>query len=457
MPSIRRFLLINLLLAITLTTYVTLVGNYYIDQREIQKHLDFLMSQYAYSLQALLNDEDLETHHQEIQQQLDAVPKFTKNSFDQGNYQLIIWDKNQKVLLHTAHAPALSLQSFHPGLVDAYREGETWRVFTLPAKKSGRYNISVIENYNIRNDLAQRITRDDIYVMLITYPLCGLLIWIIIGRGLSILRKVESEVADRAPSHLEPVSIEYVPVEIKPLIDELNRLFFRLQLAIDREKRFSADAAHELRTPLAALKTQTQIAMRVTDPAELKQILTNVIVGVDRCTHVIQQLLTLSKLAPEADTINDSIHVNLVKLTAEVVAQLAPFAVDKNVEIFLESEKENISVMGNVTALSILVRNLVDNAIRYTPSGGVVKVAIDVTIKNVILRVIDNGPGIPPELHERVFERFFRVLGTKASGSGLGLSIVQQIARLHNATLELGSPEAGTGLEIRVLFPMTYS
>lgn len=457
MPSIRRFLLINLLLAITLTTYVTLVGNYYIDQREIQKHLDFLMSQYAYSLQALLNDEDLETHHQEIQQQLDAVPKFTKNSFDQGNYQLIIWDKNQKVLLHTAHAPALSLQSFYPGLVDAYREGETWRVFTLPAKKSGRYNISVIENYNIRNDLAQRITRDDIYVMLITYPLCGLLIWIIIGRGLSILRKVESEVADRAPSHLEPVSIEYVPVEIKPLIDELNRLFFRLQLAIDREKRFSADAAHELRTPLAALKTQTQIAMRVTDPAELKQILTNVIVGVDRCTHVIQQLLTLSKLAPEADTINDSIHVNLVKLTAEVVAQLAPFAVDKNVEIFLESEKENISVMGNVTALSILVRNLVDNAIRYTPSGGVVKVAIDVTIKNVILRVIDNGPGIPPELHERVFERFFRVLGTKASGSGLGLSIVQQIARLHNATLELGSPEAGTGLEIRVLFPMTYS
>lgn len=454
MPSIRRFLLINLLLAITLTTYVTLLGNYYIDQREIQKHLDLLMGQYAYSLRAIINESDITGRDESIQKQLDAMPQLSANQAEQGNYQLIIWDKAKKVILHTESAPLGIVAGLKPGWVDANYEGETWRVYTLAPKLGGQYAISVIENYNIRNDLAQRITRDDIYVMLLTYPLCGLLIWIIIGRGLNVLRRVEKEVANRAPTHLDPVSNEGVPVEIKPLIDELNRLFLRLQLAIDREKRFSADAAHELRTPLAALKTQTQIALRVTDPDELKQILTNVITGVDRCTHVVQQLLTLSKLAPEADVINDSIHVNIVKLAAEVVAQLAPFAVDKSLDIFLEADKEDLVVVGNVTALSILMRNLVDNAIRYTPSGGTVKVAIVGNGKSVILKVIDNGPGIPLDLHERVFERFFRVLGNKSPGSGLGLAIVQQIARLHHASVELDVPEGGVGLEIRVIFPV---
>ncbi len=458
MPSIRKFLLINLLLTITLTTYVTLVGNYYIDQKEIQKHLDMLMSQYAFSLQALLSHEDIPQHYKEIQKQLNEVPKLAKEYIDsrQSNYQILIWDRSGSLLLHSANAPHIALKDYRPGYSDVYADGKPWRVFSLAGQHT-QYNISVLEGYDIRNDLAQRITRDDIYVMLITYPLCGLLIWVIIGRGLNILRKVANEVANRAPSHLVPVNIEYVPVEIKPLIDELNRLFLRLQLAIEREKRFSGDAAHELRTPLAALKTQTQVALKATDPIELRHILLNVISGVDRCTHVIQQLLTLSKLAPEADTINDSIQVSLVKLTAEVIAQLAPIALDKNVEIVLDAEKESIAVMGNVTALSILVRNLVDNAIRYTPSGGFVRVDIFTTPDSVVLKVIDNGPGIPPELRERVFERFFRVLGNKSPGSGLGLAIVQQIARLHNAELVLADPPGGHGLEVRVSFPVAYS
>lgn len=458
MPSIRKFLLINLLLTITLTTYVTLVGNYYIDQKEIQKHLDLLMSQYAFSLQALMSHDEIPQSYKFIQKRLNEIPALAKNFVDiqESNYQILIWSKDGKLLLHSANAPHLASAHSRQGFGDVYADGKPWRVFSLTDDRSP-YNISVLEGYDIRNDLAQRITRDDIYVMLITYPLCGLLIWVIIGRGLNILRRVANEVANRAPSHLIPVDIEHVPVEIKPLIDELNRLFLRLQLAIEREKRFSGDAAHELRTPLAALKTQTQVALKASDPVELRHILLNVITGVDRCTHVVQQLLTLSKLAPEADTINDSINVNLVKLTAEVVAQLAPIALDKHVEIVLEAERENIAVMGNVTALSILVRNLVDNAIRYTPSGGAVMVVIVTLSDSVVLKVIDNGPGIPPELRERVFERFFRVLGNTAPGSGLGLAIVQQIARLHNAQVELATPEFGTGLEVRVYFPIVYS
>lgn len=458
MPSIRKFLLINLLLTITLITYITLVGNYYIDQKEIQEHLDLLMSQYAFSLQALLSHEDIPQHYNEIQIRLNEVPNRAKNfiTIHESNYQMLIWNKDGNLLLHSAGAPHISVINYKQGFSDVYADGKPWRVFSLESIDA-KYNISVLEGYDIRNDLAQRITRDDIYVMLITYPLCGLLIWVIIGRGLNVLRRVANEVANRAPSHLAPVSIEHVPVEIKPLIDELNRLFLRLQLAIEREKRFSGDAAHELRTPLAALKTQTQVALRASDPVELRHILLNVISGVDRCTHVIQQLLTLSKLAPEADTINDSINVNLVKLTAEVVAQLAPVALDKRVEIVLDAEKETISVMGNVTALSILVRNLVDNAIRYTPSGGFVRVEIMTTAHHVLLKVIDNGQGIPSELRDRVFERFFRVLGNKSPGSGLGLAIVQQIARLHNAEVELLDPEGHQGLEVRVSFPIVYS
>ncbi|MBI5448517.1 MAG: two-component sensor histidine kinase [Gammaproteobacteria bacterium] len=457
MPSIRKFLLINLLLTITLTTYVTLVGNYYIDQKEIQAHLDILMSQYAFSLQALLGHEDIPQHAKEIQTNLNAVPERAKDflRIHESNYQMLVWRKNGSLLLHSVNAPQISASNYPQGFHDVYAEGKPWRAFALNSLDA-KYKILVLEGYDIRNDLSQRITRDDIYMMLVTYPLCGFLIWVIIGRGLNILRRVANEVANRAPSHLAPVSIDNVPVEIKPLIDELNRLFLRLQLAIEREKRFSGDAAHELRTPLAALKTQTQVALKATDPIELRHILLNVISGVDRCTHVIQQLLTLSKLAPEADTINDSINVNLVKLTAEVVAQLAPIALDKQVEIVLEAQKEVLPVMGNVTALSILVRNLVDNAIRYTPSGGFVHVEIMKKAQHIVLEVLDNGPGIPTELRERVFERFFRVLGNKSPGSGLGLAIVQQIARLHNAQVVLSDPPHGSGLKVSVSFPIVY-
>src|SRR3990167_666665 len=386
MPSIRKFLLINLLLVITLVTYVTLVGNYYVDQKEIQKHLDLLMSQYAFSLQALIAHENIPQNAKDIQKKLNNIPNLAKNFIDvkESNYQILIWDKKGNLLLYSAAAPKISFKNLHEGFGDVYANGQPWRMFSLFNHYS-KYNIAVLEGYDIRNELAQSITRDDIYIMLITYPLCGFLIWIIIGRGLSVLNKGAK------------------------------------------------------------------------DPSELRYILMNVISGVDRCTHVVQQLLTLSKLSPEANAINDSIEVNLVKLTAEVVAQLAPVALEKDVEIVLNSEKGVVYVFANATALNILIRNLVDNAIRYTPSGGFVKVEIEVDQKNIILKVVDNGAGIPEELRERVFERFYRVLGNVSSGSGLGLAIVQQIANLHNAKIELLTPVSGQGLEVRVYFPKIFS
>lgn len=300
--------------------------------------------------------------------------------------------------------------------------------------------------------LARRITQNDLYIMLLVLPLSGLLIWLIIGKGLNSIKVVTNEVAHRAPTRLEPVDIEAVPVEIKPLVDALNHLFLRLQEAFEREKRFAGDAAHELRTPLAALKTQTQVALKTADITEQRKILQRVVVGVDRCAHVVQQLLILSRLVPEASELEDTTKFDLSKLAAEIIAQIGHIALEKDLDIELIAEKSAL-IVGNPTAIGILIRNLVDNAIRYTPEGGAIDVLVENKPRGVLLAVIDNGPGIPEELHERVFERFYRILGHKSPGSGLGLAIVQQIAALHNAKVSIGAPDSGQGLKVEVFFP----
>lgn len=357
----------------------------------------------------------------------------------------------KKLLLHSLSAPKYPLTSEQDGFSYKHIDDNTWRTFTTYNPKS-ETRVVVAEKSDSRNELGHRIALDDLYIMLLTFPLSGLLIWIIIGKALDTLDKVAKEVANRAPTYLEPVNVENIPQEIKPVIDELNKLFFRLQQGFEREKRFAADAAHELRTPLAALKTQAQVALRTDDITERKEALNNVVEGVNRSTHITQQLLTMSRLVPDAHHLNDLSKINLPKLAAEIIANIAPYAVEKQIDIELETSQDNLVIQGNLTALSILIRNLVDNAIRYTPEGGNVLIKISHDNNNISLKVIDSGPGVPPELRNRVFERFFRVLGNKSPGSGLGLAIVQQIAKFHNATVTLDSPPSGNGLEIEVCF-----
>ncbi|MDA9272262.1 ATP-binding protein [bacterium] len=294
---------------------------------------------------------------------------------------------------------------------------------------------------------------DYLYIVLISFPLTGLLIWIIIGKGLNSLNRVAQEVADRVPSHLEPVNIKNAPEEIAPVIDELNKLFYRLKEGFEREKRFAADAAHELRTPLAALKAQAQIALNTNNIDEKNQALQKLLTSVNRSTHIVQQLLIMSKLVPEEANINDLNTVNLPKITREILAMLAPAAVENLIELEFEHDNNTLMIAGNSTAISILIRNLVDNAIRYCKPNGRVAVQVYKEKHEIVLEVRDNGPGIPKELHTRVFERFFRVLGNKSPGSGLGLAIVQQITSLHNGRIVLDSPKHDTGLIIKVYFP----
>lgn len=456
-------MLINLLFAVTLTTTLTAVGNYYLDQKNIQEHLDTLLAISALSYQALLGDDVYQRQLQSVQQALNTIPSKIENYYrkaqlanqppeyylEKFNFQ-VLSDSNQ-LLLHSSGAPKLPLVSRTDGFHNKNLEEKHWRIFTTSNPKAHIRTV-LAERYDTRNELGRRIALDDLYIMLLVLPLSGFLIWIVVGRGLDSLESVADELANRAPNHLEPVKIEALPEEIRPVIDELNKLFFRLKEGFEREARFAADAAHELRTPLAALKAQAQVALNTSDINEKNIALQKVIASVNRNTHIVQQLLTMSKLVPDQVFSHDWDHVDLIKISREILAMLAPQAIQKHIELEFEAEKNLPTFPGTPTAISILIRNLVDNAIRYTEPNGHIVVRVYPQQSKVVFEVQDNGPGIPEQFRARVFERFFRELGNKSTGSGLGLAIVQQIVRLHHADIILATPPIGTGLIVRVFF-----
>ena len=282
------------------------------------------------------------------------------------------------------------------------------------------------------------------------------MIWITIGRGLSPLNKIAYEVSNRDRSNLSIVDSTSVPIEVSALVDELNKLLSRLQSAFEREKRFAADAAHELRTPLAALKSQAQLALKLKDSQERKAALDKLISIADRSTHIVQQLLTLSRIVPEeAYTLTDISTFDMHRLTVDEITDVVPKAIEKKIEIELISPEHALALQGQMTSISILIRNLLDNAIRYSPPNSHIWVRLEEKKQSIVLQVADNGPGVPPAYRKRIFERFYRVLGNKAHGTGLGLAIVQQIADLHQATITLESthPETETGFCITIEFP----
>ncbi len=443
--SIKHFLLISLLISMTIASSITAVGNYLLDKRVIQPYLDEQLTK-IYSFLMLLE----ESTHNNVQFEKRVNSYFNQKEHAKNHLFFQIWSPAGKLLLGSQNDLMKALNSTPTGFTDEVINGDDWRVFAKLDDSGNK--IVVAELYDIRNQLADDITQNNAYILLVTYPIFGILIWIIVGLALRSITRVTSEISNRASTYLEPVNPQNIPIEIKPLVDELNQLFIRLKLAFDRNKRFAGDAAHELRTPLAALKTHAQVALKSGDAGERNKALTKVLQGVDRSTHIVAQLLTLSRLNQE-DALNDVKALDLHRIATEIIAYLVPVAIEKQIEIELHPAPADVTVMGNEIALGILIRNVVDNAIRYTPTSGEVKIHIFNTAESIVLRVIDSGPGVPVELRERIFERFYRVIGTTASGSGLGLAIVSQIAELHNAHISLSSPSNGIGLQFDVAFP----
>ena len=332
--------------------------------------------------------------------------------------------------------------------------GDTkWRVYGLETGQPGE-TLFVAQSYAIRHELIEFLTIHALQPILWSLPLTVLLIWFAVSDGLRPLSRLAGDIGKRSAERLLPIDESNVPTEIQPLTNALNGLMNRLDQALSAERRFAADASHELRTPLAVIRTHAQIAQRCKDPAERTEALKALISGVDRATHLCSQLLVLARLDPEAA---DSVHrvASLADAVAQAVADKHAAAHLKSVALTNElPEGDPCLVAIDPSALGVLISNLLDNAIKYTPEGGQVRVGVRSRGGRTALRVVDSGPGIPVLERGRVLERFYRRNGTSVPGAGLGLSIVQRICELYGAEISLRDGDDGQGLGVEVVFPL---
>lgn len=456
--SIRTHLFVNLIFSLIFVTFTSIAINLAVVHKKFTEAMDLkLFNQFA-AVRTVNKNESIEQMQkyivdvESLKQQLSSLTKNIAKSKNviPTDYQLQIWnDQTHTLILHSTITPNLEFFKYPTGFNNFSIGKKKGRVFVYHDKELHlTYALSL--TYEIVDIFEDDLVLTTIIALLLAAPFVGLFIWLIVSRGLASITQVTNEVKRRLPHNLTPVNIKEIPKEIQPLAIELNNLFTKLQEAFIREKRFASDAAHELKTPLAALKIQAQVALNTDDTDELRSSLINVVKGVDRSTHIVNQLLTLSRALPEASTKKELVSLN--KEATTIITDVIYFAKQKNIELELIAPDAAQFVEGNPITIGVLIRNLVDNAIRYTPRGGLVQIVIESNDKNVKLKVIDNGRGISEDMREKVFDRFFRVLGTEEAGCGLGLSIVKQIAHHHNADIKLVTPPSGEGLEIDVTF-----
>lgn len=330
--------------------------------------------------------------------------------------------------------------------------GQTrWRVYGL---KTGMPEemLFVAQSYAIRQELIHFLTVHALQPILWSLPLTVLLIWFAVADGLRPLRSLAGDIGNRSAQRLAPVDETTVPVEIRPLTNALNGLLEQLDQALSLERRFASDASHELRTPLAVIRTHAQIAYRSRDAAERAEALQGLISGVDRATHLCAQLLLLARLDPDAaDSANRAASLRDAVEQALQDKQAAGSA--KSLSMACNLPKSDPSLVSvDPSALSVLVGNLLDNAIKYTPPGGCVGLSVAPRGDRILLQVTDSGPGIPATERPRVLQRFYRLNGSSVPGAGLGLSIVQRICELYGVELALLDGDNGQGLCVEVAF-----
>ena len=451
--SLRRRLLIVLLCAVSGAWVFLATANYIDSRHEIGELLDAELVQSAMVLLAL-------SDHELMEQRLTGpttiaiddnsiTPKDGLTHKYEKKLAFQVWLGDATLAIRSSSAPSIHLSSVTSGFSDQIIANQAWRIYSIQHKKVPIL-VQVGERYDVRGDLTEQIVRRMLSPMITTLPILALMIWYGVGFAMKPLNRLAREVATRAADYLSPVDHHNVPIEAQSLVHSLNALLTRLQKAFDSERRFTADAAHELRTPLAAIKAQAQVAQRTHVQQDQQRALQQVINAVDNATRVAQQLLTLARLDP-AIPLTGLKKVDLTHLASTVIAELVPLALKKHIDISLAEPSHGI-VHGTSDALTILLTNLVDNAINYTPEDGSIVVGVTRHEDHIILSVADSGPGIPADEREKVLERFYRGRDVTEPGSGLGLSITQRIAELHQARIVLGESSLG-GLLIEVIFP----
>jgi two-component system OmpR family sensor kinase len=424
--SIRRKLLVALLSALVLIGLAASGATWFAVRKEADELFDYQLQQMALSLR-------------------DQTLRAQTGFFGDFDYVIQVWDPSGS-LVYLSNQGVVLPQS-RTGFQTVALRGTDWRIFTMAHEDK---TIQVAAPVSLRQDRASAMALRILVPIGASIPLFAALIWLLVTRELRPLEQIAGAIRRRRPSSLEPLAERGLPEEVVPMVSELNALLGRLRDAIETQKRFTADAAHELRTPLAALQLQIELVQRARSSEETRAAVDSLRAGALRASRLVEQMLTMARLEPEASQ-EPSAAVALTDVAAGVVAENETLAEARGVEVRL-GRMDPATAQGQPNAIYTLARNLLDNAVRYTPAGGRVEIEVRSEDGKAVLQVSDTGPGIPAEERGRVFDRFYRLPGASAEGSGLGLAIVKQIADAHGAAIELGEADHG-GLRATVRFP----
>ena len=410
--------------------------------RDVRHELDELLDGHLAQAAAVL----VVQQAQELDDDADSVdapslhryaPKVTFQVFHEG-----------RLMLRSANAPLEPLltpgDSFKTGFADVQIDGKQWRVFATQGAEND-VQVYVGEEMESRTSILSAVLRGTLYPMAVALPLLALVLWWAVRSSLQPLHQLGNTLSQRRPDALKALELEGVPSEMTPMVQALNGLFERIEVLLESERRFTADASHELRTPIAAIRAQAQVALGEAEDAPRRNALRNTLLGCDRAIHLVEQLLTLSRL--DASAAPPMVRLDLTALARQVVAETAAPAITKRQVLEFDGPAP-CPVQGNEALLSILIRNLVDNAVRYSPTAASIQISVHAAQGQVTLTVQDSGPGLSDADLARLGERFFRVTGNTEPGSGLGWSIVQRIAAVHRVALTVDRSDALGGLSV---------
>lgn len=438
--SLQRRLQLLVLGVVSCVWLATAVLTWYDARHELDELLDGHLAQAAAILVVQQAEElEEEEHHGDAPSLHRYAPKVAFQVFFGG-----------RLVMRSASAPETPLAgsdaAFKPGFETVQRGDTTWRVFSAHGTQPD-IHVYVGEEIASRASILWAVLRSTLLPMALSLPLLALALWWAIHRSIAPIRELGAALSRRRPDALEPLTVDGVPAELAPMVAALNSLLERVAVLLESERRFTADASHELRTPIAAIRAQAQVALGESDGGARRQALLHTLEGCDRAIRLVDQLLTLSRL--EASGAPSLQQLDLCALVRQVVADLAPQAVAKGQSLELQAEPACL-LPGNATLLVVLVRNLVDNAVRYGPRGARVCVQVQGQGAGITLMVEDSGPGIADSDLRRLGERFFRVTGNEETGSGLGWSIVRRIAAVHGLQLDARRSVTLGGLAVTV-------
>ena len=320
----------------------------------------------------------------------------------------------------------------------------------------GNVLVQVGETLHKRQALVSSIVSGVIVPQFVIVPVAVLLVYLALSRGITPLQRLQEELRQRRPTDLSPISLNGIPAEIRPLLVALNDVMVRLEENLMAQRRFIADAAHQLKTPLTGLRMQTELALHESDVGHMRDRLQQAALSAERLSHLTQQLLSLARAEATTESSDSFEVVDLEQLAPEVTRDWVERALAKAIDFGFEGSGQPLAIVGSPFLLRELLNNLIDNAIKYTPSAGQVMVRL-IADREARIEVEDTGAGIPIAERERIFERFYRMIGSATDGSGLGLAIVREIADLHRAGIDIATGAGGVGTRVTVAFPRAPS